>query len=543
MANPALLHTRRQPSTVPFWSTLATWWTEERILVLALVLLGLVMQGLNMFHFPDITRYGDEGIYAMQGWAVIKAHQLAFYTYFYDHSPVGWLLIAIWYLLTNGIHTFGNVIDSGRVLILLLNLATIPILYRLIRKLGGDVGSSWLGVAILLISPLAIPYRRLLLLDNIMVFWLLISLDLLLDGQGRLSRIALSGLCFALAILSKETAIFLIPAMLYIVWQQRWEHQGRFTLFIWLMLMVAVVSIYPLYALLNGELFPSDLTYHLGPFTFNTGTNHVSLLGSLLWQISRGGGGMFNLQNNFWTLMRMDWLPRDPFLLLGGIAAIVLNMFRGVRNRQALAAGLLGISSLYYMLRGGVVFDFYIPFLLPFLCINLALIITPFYKLLSERAVMSLVVTVLTFILLFHGANIYYTDLFTSQPDQAARAAISWVKQNVAPDSVIVLDDSFWLELHEPGPEGQAFPNVQSHWKVALDPAIRDKLLHKDWRNVDYVLVIPGFLNTLKDSNDTITLDALAHSHIVWHWQAGSDYVELYQVDHTMQSTSLLANP
>src|SRR5689334_12330316 len=133
--------------------------------------------------------------------------------------------------ITGGPHAFGSAIDSGRVLMLLLHAGSAVLLYHVARKLGCGIATAAAGCLLFVISPLALVYERRLLLDNIMLFWCLLSLDLLLDGWGRLSRVALSGVCFGVALLTKETAVFLLPAMLFIAWQQRWQHQSRFALF------------------------------------------------------------------------------------------------------------------------------------------------------------------------------------------------------------------------------------------------------------------------------------------------------------------------
>ena len=148
--------------------------------------------GLNMFNFPAFAFKDDEGIYAAQAWAVLRQGRLAPYTYFYDHAPAGWILLAGWMGLTGGPHTFGSAIDSGRVLMLLLHLAMVPLLYRVARKLGCRPPAPCWRSSCSPLSPLAIFYQRLLLLDNIMLFWVLLSLDLLLDGWGRLSPHACS---------------------------------------------------------------------------------------------------------------------------------------------------------------------------------------------------------------------------------------------------------------------------------------------------------------------------------------------------------------
>src|SRR6202022_3644444 len=125
------------------------------------------------------------------------------------------------------------------------------------RKLGCGMPTAALAAFLFTVSPLALDYQRRLLLDNIMLFWCLLSLDLLLDGWGRLSRVTLSGISFGIALLTKETAAFLLLPMLYIAWQQRWQHQARFAVVGWLVPLAMLVSFYPLYAALKGELLPA----------------------------------------------------------------------------------------------------------------------------------------------------------------------------------------------------------------------------------------------------------------------------------------------
>ncbi len=98
----------------------ASWW-----LVLGLVAVGLVSHGLNMFQYPALNRFDDEGIYPSQAWAILREGHLSPYTYFYDHAPGGWILLAGWMAVTGGPHAFGGAIDSGRVLMLLLHLGMV----------------------------------------------------------------------------------------------------------------------------------------------------------------------------------------------------------------------------------------------------------------------------------------------------------------------------------------------------------------------------------------------------------------------------------
>jgi len=534
------------PSGVPVarWSARPTWLRSEVVVVLCVMLVGLVAHGLNMFNFPAFSFLGDEGIYSQQAWAVLREGRLTPYTYFYDHAPAGWILLAGWMGVTGGPETFGSAIASGRVFMLLLHVACLPLLYRVVRKLGVSVPVAATATLLFSLSPLALLYQRLVLLDNIALFWVLLSLDLLLDGWGRLTRVALSGALFGLALLSKETAIILLPAAIFVLLQQRWTHQGRFAIGVWLVPLLMVISWYPLYAWLKGELLPSsDSALYALSDAVAAPTGHVSLLAAAFWQLSRTGGGPFNLQNDFWRLVTSDWLPRDALLVLGGTASTAINLVRGLRNRRALAASLFGLLPIVYFARGGVVFSYYVLFALPFLCLNVALVLQALANLLRPARL----VAPAAVLLVFGIAGGYWLwssplPLYTQQLSAADKAAVVWIKQNLPSNSFIVVDDSVWADLHESGLGGPAFPNVASQWKVTADPAIRDDVFHGDWQSVDYVVMTPGEdQTTFVPSNNTVTLQALQHAHIVQQWSAdGQSVIQLWKVDKAGETESQL---
>lgn len=503
------------------------WARGEVILMLGLMLVGLVMQSINMFNYPALNRFDDEGIYMSQAWAVLRQGQLAPYTYFYDHAPSGWLLLAGWLGISGGPFTFGNALDSGRMFMLLLHLAMIPLLYQLARKFGCHPAIAAFATLLFSVSPLAIFYQRLVLLDNIMMFWLLLSLNLLLDGRGRLSRVGFSGLCFGVAILSKETAVFLLPALLFIVWQQRWKHQGGFGLLGWVLPMLSILSLYPLYALIKGELLPAGQSLAFFILNIDTPANQVSLLDALRWQAGRGGAGVF------WKLTTDTWMQQDVVLFVGGAIASGLNLLRILkRNRQAFAVGLLGLLPLYYLARGGLVFDYYVIFAIPFLALNLALLINPITTRVPKLGTFGLVAVVIGTLLGSYAGNGNLLPLYTARPDIASREATTWIKQNIPAQSLMVIRNDMWTDLHEPGLGGPAFPNAHSHWKVALDPAIRDGVFHNDWHMVDYVVVSPQLKQDLVDTNATMVLDALKNATLVRRWDSAGNQIEIWKINN-----------
>jgi hypothetical protein len=536
-------------------------------LVVALLVVAFVAHGFNMFNLPAFTYNGDEGIYTGQALAVLRDGQLSPYTYWYDHAPAGWILLAAWMAVSGGPLMFGSPIDSGRVLMLLVHLAIVYRLYHVARKFGCGPAPAALGVLLFALSPLANFYQRPVMLDNLMMFWVLISLDLLLDGQGRLSRVALSGFCFGLALLSKETAIFLLPAMLYIAVRERRAHHGRFAVGGWLLPLAMVTSWYPLYAILKGELLPVALSARL----FGNTEPHVSLLDTLLWQMSRSGGGMFNLENQFWSFLRDDWMLRDPLLLLAGPVAVVSNLglgvwlvLSGIKNREPrtesidasrksqvagglnpatwglrpatgsthyLPVALLGLLPIYYMARGGLVFNFYVVFALPFFCLNIAVLLAPLFARLSfHRA--NLLVIVIVGLAAGYWWGTTAQPLYADRPSEAGRAAVAWIRQNVPPQSAIVADDAFWPDLRLAGANAPAFPNIHSHWKVGSDPEIGEQVFHNDWRNVDYLIMTPGLEHNFVGVKYPIAHEALQHARLLRRWEAHGAVVELWQVDH-----------
>src|SRR3979411_1846223 len=135
----------------------------DRLLLVLSLLTGAVTHSYNLFNYPLYVT--DEGIYIQQAWSVLREARLSPYTYFYDHAPAGWLVIASWVaFLPSQFQTFGNAIDTGRALMLAVHVASTLLLYAITARLSG----SWVGAVVAAflfnVSPLAIFYQRQVLL-------------------------------------------------------------------------------------------------------------------------------------------------------------------------------------------------------------------------------------------------------------------------------------------------------------------------------------------------------------------------------------------
>ena len=72
-------------------------------------------------------------------------------------------------------------------------------------------------------------------------------------------------------------------------------------------------------------------------------------------------------------------------------------------------------------------------------------------------------------------------------------------------------------------------------WKAAGDPDVRDKLFHKDWRNVDYIVMSNKMRIAMEqnngDGNESWIMDAIdQHSTKVWSIQRGDVELEIYRI-------------
>ncbi len=532
----------------------------ERLLIGAILLVTGLAHGINMFNFPYIEN--DEGVYTSQAWAILREGQLAPYTYWYDHAPAGWILIAAWALLTGGFHTFGATAASGRVLMLVLNIASSALLYGIARTVSRHAWVATFAVLLFSLPAYSVYFERRVLLDNIATFWVLLSLYLLIAGRFTLTRVWASALTFGIAVLSKENAVFLLPALIILTYWRADRSHRRFAVAGWVTLVGSVVSLYFLMAVIKGELFPTGTL-------LGGAAPHVSLLGTLSYQASRGkDGGLFALNSAFWSSVR-TWGQNEPLLVIGGTICAGLSVLLIKQHR---IVGLLGLCSFLlwaFLARGGIVLGFYLIPSIPFLALNVALmlgvLVDYIYAFLTRwqawgvvrvTATMGIsVVTVACLLSLVIGymspelstaepthnqataladANINPLTPWTNKQAIAQAQATQWIEQNVGPNQTVVVDDSYWVDLHA------THPHVQWYWKIDLDPAIRDGVLHDDWRNIDYILVNLQIPTEVQQARLTLVQEALAHCVVVARFDTGGWPISICKV---MNGRQIAASP
>lgn len=498
-------------------------WLEG--LVVALFLgITLVTQALSLFTYPAYT--SDEGIYMANAWAVLQG-KLTAYTFTYNHPPLGWIQIALWTRLTGGITSFGNAINSGRILMLALAMASSLLLYMIARQLSGSRSAGLLAMVLYTLSPLSLLYRHEVLLDNMGTFWLLLSLYLITNGKSRLGAVVLAAAALASAILSKGVFLIFLPAMLYAVWLHVTHFQLVFLLIAFLYIVLALISIYALFALLKGELVPQS------PLSGGA-ASRPNLLETFI-QTFQAPGPQTPFHESWNT-----WLQLDLPLLAAGILAVFINILAGAVNRRQLLVALFAATFCMFLLFSRVVYAFAIVPLLPFLALNIAVALNNSLHRLARWMHIGLARALLIFVLIGAlvpaGIQRSWSNVSQNQTE-AQQEAMWWIGDHVSRNAVVITNSYLYTDLHDPVGLGTSsetpFIHAQIYSDAALDPAIAVGELKQDWQNIDFLVIDSSLLQTIQRDKRYFLLDQALHHAIlraIFGSSADGTLIEIYQV-------------
>ncbi len=437
-----------------------------------------VVHAWGMARYPAFV--DDEGTYVSQAWAVLKLHALAPYTYWYDHPPLGWLLLAAWGRVMPLFGPGQYAVAAARTFMLVLLLAAAFFVYAIALRLGLRRPFAALAVLLFTLSPVAVHYQRMVLLDNVGVVWLLAALLLALTPKRHLAAYAGAGVCLAAAVLTKETFVLFAPAVVLAVWETSRTASRRFALAVFATLFVLVASFYPLFALLRGE--------------FLQGAAHTSLLNGVRYQLTRPGtGSVFTAGSETRAIVR-SWFATDPFVF---IAAAMVPLGLAVRRLRPAAVGL--VFPLLPLLRpGGYLPAMFVIGLLPFAALVAAgaadwalqpsrlawlrrrrsAIAARVYLAGGERRrraggllAAALAAALLAAFVVAATPRWAAADRHAMTADAAApsREAVAWLSAHASRRAYLLVDDSVWTDLVN---RGFARSHVIWFSKLDLDPSL-----------------------------------------------------------------------
>jgi len=432
----------------------------------------------------------DEGTYTAQAWSVIHHATLSPYTYWYDHPPLGWLVLALWQTLSAPFTGAATSVGVGRVLMVILAALDAALVFVAGRRLRLSRLAAVLAAAAWIASPLALNYSRMVFLDGIGLPLLLGAFVLALTPRRHLWVYAASGLLLAGAALCKETLLLWAPAVLLAAWRGSSGRTRPYCLAALASPALLVLAFYPLLATLKGELLP--------------GRDHVSLFSAVAFQLfGRPSGGSPLVAGTASAVQVSAWLHLDPVLLLAGTAAA--GVVLAVRRLHPVSVAVL--VPVLVGLRPGYLPDPYVIALLPFCALCLAGSLDVAGKaalsfrrprLLRAGAALAALAGLLAVVV--PAANRWPAttrSLDAGHADQTLSATEAWMAVHVPRHARLLVDDSLWVDLvAQHRPERDVVWFYKTDFTNNLDPSVA-RTLPGGYRDFDYVVSSPVLRSAL----------------------------------------------
>jgi hypothetical protein len=488
----------------------------------------MIVQGWNIADYPALS--DDEGTYLAQAWAVQEGRGLAHYTYWYDHPPLGWIQIAVLTWIPAQLAPESMTVGSMRAVMLVISAISAILVYVLGRRLSLPRWAAGLGMALFGLSPLSVVLQREIFLDNIAVMWTLLAFCLAASPSRHLWHHFGAGLAAAAAVLTKETMLLVLPAVLLTMWRHSHRDTRKFAITGAITACTLIGVSYPLFALLKGELFP--------------GEGHVSLWDGIVYQMSRPGSGFILTEGTGSYGVLQSWLYYDRILPLGGLAGALLLLvtWRWSVTARALAGPALAVAILAGMaLRPGYLPAMYVLQALPFLALVLAggtasvtHGVLRRWRSTTEKRPLTWARYVVALALAAAAAAYvvprWYAGNHTAMTFDANapyQQAAKWLGSEVdkPADTRVLVDDALWLDLVHEGYK----PGLGVIWfyKADLDPAVT-KTMPRGWRDLDYVVASP---TVRRDAADLPNVKAaMENSTPVVTFGTGEDRIEIRKI-------------
>lgn len=166
----------------------------------------------------DQAKFTDEGWWA----SAAVMHQIAGHWYVAgDYNPA--VALPVWPMLLGVLfHLTGVSVFVARALNVTLSVATLGLVFALMRRYAANHSAATAMIAVLLIaaSPFAFFFNRLATLDTLVVFEFLLIFLVASYASAKVNwHSAAIALLIATMILTKTTAVVLVPAVFWMTWK------------------------------------------------------------------------------------------------------------------------------------------------------------------------------------------------------------------------------------------------------------------------------------------------------------------------------------
>jgi hypothetical protein len=498
------------------------------------------VQAWNIAGYPRV--FDDEGTYLGQAWAIDHGVGMTPYTYTFDHPPLGWVQVAAlaWIpaLIFHGPAQL--VVAYSRIVMLPFTAASMILMYVLARRLSLPRWAASLAVVLFGLSPLSITLQREIFLDNISVTWILAAFVLAYSPRKHLWHHVGAGLCAGVAVLSKETMLLAVPALVLAIWQNVHKDTRRYSFVGFVGAFILLLVQYPLYGALKGELW--------------AGGGKVSVWSGITYQLTRpGSGSIFTKGTDAYSVLH-NWLFYDPVLIVSGTVAIVVCL--AFRNLRPIA--LAGVILVLVAIRpSGYLPAMFVIEVLPFFALSVAGLADRVVKfLLTFRArpvfwqqvvrlaaVAACVIVAAVYVVPKWYSGDKVTD--TEDLNTGYAEAVDWIATHIKDpgNQRIVVDDTLWLNMAEDGFKPGRYDIY--FFKLDVDPNVMLSLpgdtptnYGAGWKSIQYVIQTPYmYENAAKvPGAPNSTWNLLNHSKVLWQYGNGNENSTIFVLKVTPNS-------
>jgi len=474
--------------------------------------ISALIQSMNLGGSPQ--RIDDEGTYTAQAWAVNNLGELAHYTFWYDHPPLGWLQIAGYTGLTGAFQRHDIAVIAAREAMVVATLISVALLWFLARRLGLSRPASAVAALVFALSPLAVQFHRTVYLDNVATPWLLASILLAMTRKHQLAGFAGAAASLGIAVLSKETYLLALPLVAWLMWRNAQPETRRYTLSVAGSILLLIGGSYLLLAIVKGELTP--------------GPDRVSLYDGIAFQLAarESSGSVFDPESLFSATTGV-WWQLDPVLTVAAPLAAIAGIF--VRRLRPFAIMLAFLIA--FMFRpGGYLPVPYVIMMLPLAALLVAGVTDYAVRTWRERRgarrvpnAVWLTAVVAAVAVIMPAWGIQLRGLLLSDLDSASRDAQSWIADNVSRDSRLIIDDAMWVDLVETGFDRD---NVIWFYKLDTDPAVQAQSPN-GWRDADYIVTTDSMVAS---PNAASASQAIDNSVVVASFGEGDQSVDVRRI-------------
>ena len=521
--------TTHAPATAPafaarragVWRTLPgrarDWFVVHR---LDLAWLAPILVAAAVVSFVNIAgapqRIDDEGTYTAQAYAVVHLGELAHYTYWYDHPPLGWIQIALYAVVTGAFERWDVAVLAGREASIVASLAAALLLWMLARRSGLGRAASAVAVVLFSLSPLAVQFHRTVYLDNLAMPWLLLAFLLATVRRNQLAAFTGAAIALGVAVLTKETFLLALPFLAWVMVRSADRATRRYTLSVAASTLVLIGATYVLFAAVKDELVSSE--------------GRVSLMDGILFQLgTRAGSGSLGDPGSLMSRTLGMWWQLDAVLLVAALVAAAYALL--VRRLRPFAVMVLALTA--FMFRpGGYLPVPYVIMLIPFGALLVAGAVgVAVSRLRRRRGVARTVLAGVVVTAAAAGVAVavpawagQLRGFLAADLDRPARDATAWIEANALREQRLIVDDSMWVDLVE---AGWSRENVVWYYKLDTDPAVAAQSPN-GWRDSDFIITTDS-MRTFPDQFPQVSA-AIQNSVPVATFGDGAQQVEVREI-------------